>query len=126
MRWPQQQCGTGSNVGQARFRDCSASSSFGSLSTRSPRSPMWGLLRADLIRTKVIPETLLHLARICQAVGLTLRHQTLSLAFLRHHDHLHFSVNMAFAIPVAAGGANLDLSRQYEFLCHSTPRTGFP
>jgi hypothetical protein len=45
-------------------------------------------------------------------------HQAFALAFIGNHDQLHFAIDMAFAIPIAAGCADLHFGRQYQFFCH--------
>ena len=45
-------------------------------------------------------------------------HQAFALAFIGNHDQLHFAIDMAFAIPIAACRADFDFGRKDQFFNH--------
>ena len=65
------------------------------------------------IRIEILPEAGTLLADVVQPRFGFLLNQALALAMFGNHDQLHVGIHLAFAIPEAACGADLDLGRQY-------------
>ena len=76
------------------------------------------VLLGKSVRLQVFPNAGTLMADIVQAGFGGFLHQAFALAFIGNHDQLHFAIDMAFAIPIAAGCADLHFGRQYQFFCH--------